>query len=276
MIEFRTMQESDITAGLSLCRTAGWNQLENDWKIFLENNPSGSRVAIDESNNVIGTVATINYNNHFSWIGMVLVHPEKKRQGIGTQLLLQALQILEEQETIKLDATPAGREVYLKLGFEDEYVLSRMELATKFLNNAAAEEISAETMPGIQIKDDEVFGAPRINVLNKLFETAPQFAWCIKTKNSFAYCFGRNGYKYTQIGPVVADTSDDAIQLVSAVLKNVSGPVILDVHDGSPFQQWLTSIGFKEQRKLIRMFKGTNSHPGIPEKQFAILGPEFG
>jgi hypothetical protein len=45
---------------------------------------------------------------------------------------------------------------------------------------------------------------------------------------------------------------------------------------GSAFHQWLISIGFTEQRELIRMYRGKNAYPGTPEKQFAILGPEFG
>jgi ribosomal protein S18 acetylase RimI-like enzyme len=40
---------------------------------------------------------------------MVLVDGAFQRQGIGMQLLSEALQILGEQETVKLDGTPAGR-----------------------------------------------------------------------------------------------------------------------------------------------------------------------
>src|SRR6478672_1599886 len=128
MIEYRKMTPGDIDAGLSLCRSAGWNQIENDWKLFLALSPDGACVAVDEHGKVVGTVTTISYDNRFSWIGMVLVDPEKKRQGIGTHLLREALHVLEHIDTVKLDATPAGREVYLKLGFVDEYMLSRMVL----------------------------------------------------------------------------------------------------------------------------------------------------
>ncbi len=39
---------------------------------------------------------------------MVLVDPACRRLGIGIQLMQEALQILCGEETIKLDATPAG------------------------------------------------------------------------------------------------------------------------------------------------------------------------
>ena len=273
MIDYREMKDEDIDAGLGLCRSAGWNQLENDWKLFLELNPHGSRVAIDENGKIIGTVTTIIYEDHFSWVGMVLVDPSRKRQGIGTQLLHEALEILALQETIKLDATPAGREVYLKLGFRDEYTLCRMmamHIAELPGCNVAA--TTQNDLPRIFQKDRAVFGASRIELLQRLFKKFPEFSYA----GSGSYSFGRRGYNYTQIGPVIANSLNDAMEVTSAALKNTDSPVILDVLHGSPFYEWLISIGFTEQRKLIRMYRGINSYPGIPENQFAILGPEFG
>lgn len=273
MIEYREMKENDIDAGLALCRSAGWNQLENDWKIFLELNPHGSRVATDENGKVVGTVTTIIYEDHFSWVGMVLVDPSRKRQGIGTQLLQVALEILSLQETVKLDATPAGREVYLKLGFRDEYTLCRMlAMDIPELPRCNVTPTTQTDLPLIFQKDKEVFGASRIGLLQRLHEKFPEFSFI----GSGSYSFGRKGYNYTQVGPVIADTLNDAKEVTSAALKNTDGPVILDVLHGSPFYDWLLSIGFIEQRKLIRMYRGINAYPGIPEKQFAILGPEFG
>ncbi|MBK5280119.1 MAG: GNAT family N-acetyltransferase, partial [Bacteroidia bacterium] len=119
MISYRTMRSDDIPAALSLCRHAHWNQLARDWEIFLQLSPHDCIVA--EQENIVGTVTTIRYQNHFSWIGMLLVDPAMQRQGIGMQLLKEALRILEHEETVKLDATPEGRTVYLKLNFVDEY-----------------------------------------------------------------------------------------------------------------------------------------------------------
>jgi len=74
------MTVSDISAGLSLCRSAGWNQQEIDWKIFVALSRYGNKVAVNDSGEVVGTVATITYEDRFSWIGMVLVDPAMKRQ----------------------------------------------------------------------------------------------------------------------------------------------------------------------------------------------------
>jgi hypothetical protein len=40
--------------------------------------------------------------------------------------------------------------------------------------------------------------------------------------------------------------------------------------------RWLESTGFRIERRFLRMRRGENVSPGIPERQFAIAGPEFG
>src|SRR3954463_6678303 len=87
---FRKMEWTDIPSGLSLCRSAGWNQLSRDWEIFLMLDPQANRVCVDDEGNVVGTVTTIRYGNHFAWIGMVLVDPNHQRKGIGLGLLEQS------------------------------------------------------------------------------------------------------------------------------------------------------------------------------------------
>jgi len=279
MIIYRTMKPYDSAAGLSLCRVAGWNQLARDWEIFLILSPNDCRVATI-NDKVVGTVATIRYQNFFSWIGMVLVDPACRKQGIGTQLLKEALQTLHNQETIKLDATPAGREVYLKLNFVDEYRLSRMStISAAGRLKSTARSLRKNDLPAVVKFDREIFGADRQPLLEWILEGAPQFAFLVEEKNEIqGYCLGRYGYNFTQIGPVIARNSGIAINLVSAALKNCIGcPVILDVlHFEPEWIEWLTSIGFAEQRPLLRMYRGSNKFPGLPEKQFSILGPEFG
>lgn len=282
MIVYRSMKPEDIMAGLSLCRFAGWNQRSRDWELFLHLSPDGCRVGIDEEGNVVGTVTTVRYQDHFSWIGMVLVDPARQRQGIGMQLLRESLKILKDEETIKLDATPAGREVYLKLNFRDEYRLSRMHTKGVFADKLAASTarpIHQLDWSSLLALDRQVFGADRQSLLEWMWKGAPPYAFVIEEKNQLkGYCFGRSGHHFTQIGPVIAQDLDSAINLVSAALRNCAGvPVILDVlHDTPEWVSWLSSIGFTEQRALIRMVRGTNAFPGVPEKQFAILGPEFG
>jgi GNAT superfamily N-acetyltransferase len=280
MIAYRTMELSDIEAGLSLCRAAKWNQLANDWKLFLRLNSDGCRVATTEDR-VIGTVTTIRYQHYFSWIGMVLVDPDYRRQGIGKQLLLEALDILQDEETVKLDASPNGRELYLKLNFVDEYPLSRMSIIVDAagMGSSAVRPFQKKDFAALSAFDRKIFGADRRPLLQWMLAAAPTYAYVMEVKNDIhGYCLGRQGYNSIHIGPVIANNMDIAKSLVAAILPDCVGrEVILDVlHFDAGWMAWLAAIGFAEQRLFIRMYRGTNAFHALPEKQFAILGPEFG
>ena len=282
MIAFRPMAREDIPSALVLCRHANWNQVSWDWDTFLRINERGCRIAQDETGIIVGTFTTVTYENRFSWIGMVLVHPLFRRQGIGTQLLIEALSLLPDTITAKLDATPAGRDVYLKLNFTDEYNLIRMQRASHFVcktDPSASRPMKDEDFARVMELDREVFGADRSFVLKRNFESAPQYAFVTeKGREITGFTLGRRGHYFDQIGPIIAENMEVATQLLHGILGRVTGKeLIIDALEHTP--EWIDFLslqGFHSARPLIRMFRGSNSFPGHPERQFAILGPEFG
>lgn len=281
-VSFREMRNADLEAGLRLCRASQWNQTRRDWELFLKLSPHGCRATVKDEQ-VIGTVATVCYEDRFSWIGMVLVDPAERGQGIGALLMSEALDLLKDMSSIRLDATPAGHQVYRKLNFVDEYRLSRMETVVssevELLPGNPARPVMREDLPAISIFDREVFGADRSETLKWMLEGAPEFAWMIEELGEvMGYTFGRRGFNYSQLGPVIARDQQTARRLVSACLSRRTGErFILDAsHHETDWRLWLESIGFREQRPFIRMFYRDNPFPGLPQKQFAILGPEFG
>ena len=118
MLNIRLMRPADIPFGLELCRQAGWNQLEDDLRRLLELAPEGFFLAEDDGR-PCGAASAVAYGVHTAWIGMVLVHKDFRRRGIGAQLMARCIETLRARriESIKLDATDQGRPVYLKLGF---------------------------------------------------------------------------------------------------------------------------------------------------------------
>ncbi len=280
-IIFRTMTDADIPRGLELCRIARWNQLARDWELFLELSPQGCRVAMLE-NQIVGTVTTVRYENRFAWIGMVLVDPIVRGQGIGMQLLQQALVLLSDMPSIRLDATPAGHPLYCRLGFQDEYKLSRMELAVPASTTSPTTSVrpmQSKDLPAVAAMDREVFGADRRLTLEWMLAGAAEYAWIITRQNEIlGYSFGRHGYNFEHLGPIVARDQPSAQQLVTACLQQPSNrPFVIDAsHRTLEWIDWLESIGFRGQRPLLRMFYRGIPFPGQPQNQFGILGPEFG
>ena len=283
MILRREMTRVDIPSGVQLCRHAGWNQVARDWDIFIQHNPHSCCAAVDEDiRMIIGTFATVVYNDRFAWIGMILVHPLFRRQGLGTQLFSEALSFLSESITAKLDATPAGRQIYRKFDFIDEYEILRMHRTPggqHAVKTTRVRPMTQQDFHHVLKLDHEVFGADRYFILERNFREGPEYACVIENGGEITgFCMGRPGHIADQLGPIVAERKDDALQLLSFMLSRLGNkPLIVDALKHTP--EWideLSSLGFVETRSLIRMFRGSNSYPGIPEKQFCILGPEFG
>src|ERR1700761_4295849 len=112
----RPMELGDIGGAMNLSNAAGWNQTEQDWKIFIEN-PQNVCILAEHNKKIIGTTTVINYSNLVAWIGMVLVDKEHQGQGISKALLTEVFKRITFGQSVKLDATPEGQQVYKKFDF---------------------------------------------------------------------------------------------------------------------------------------------------------------
>jgi GNAT superfamily N-acetyltransferase len=274
------MHANHIPDGLRLCRAAGWNQIARDWEILLNHSANDCFVATIDSQ-VVGTVVATRYDSRLAWIGMVLVDPKYRRQGLGTLLLRHILAHLGDSIPIGLDATPAGREVYLKLDFVDVCSLARFEcdavtapydsLSVRPMNNADLGRISAY--------DTNIFGTSRDDLLRWWYDGAPQHARVDSRQDiCHGFCLGRAGYAYHQLGPIIAEDSAMCRQLVGAAFAtSPEKRWIIDVPTvHTEFINWLKERGFREQRTLIRMVRGGTLPNYDLTRQFAVMAPELG
>ena len=268
---------------MKLKDSEGWNQLEKDWVLLMEYAEAVNLVAVLHKR-ILGSVTALNYANAVAWIGMMLVDKDFRGRGIGKQLMLAAIDKLENCASIKLDATPAGRPVYLKLGFKDEYTLYRMthpaarEIA-RADHSPAAMKMRLADLADVAAFDREVFGADRTDLIARLHKSFPDLAWTIRENNKIAgFCLGRPGQNYTQIGPVSASSHEHAEALMVSAVNEVPGrALVVDIpaHKTST-RQWLEAAGFNLLRPFERMYLKENPHPGRIADVYLIAGPELG
>jgi len=277
------MVADDIEAGMKLSNAEGWNQTEKDWELLLANYENICLVA-EYDNKVIGTTTAINYSNSIAWIGMVLVDKEFRGQGISKSLLTNIFAKLVRCKSVKLDATPEGKQVYEKLDFKDEYVIVRMthtlmkNIAYSYVHQVP-ERVQLKHIPEIIELDEVIFGANRKQLITALIQEYPRKAWILRRNNQITgFVLGRDGNKYQQVGPVIASNFNDAkILLIKALNDLANVPVVIDVlSDKYDLLNWLDSIEFTKQRHFIRMYQKENPFPGITGNQYLICGPEFG
>ena len=278
------LKAAELGDAAALVAEAGWNQVVADWRIFLD---LGTVYAVRNSaGRVIATAATLAYGGEFAWISMVLVAGAYRRQGLARRLMDRCIRDLTAAGVVPvLDATPAGRSVYLALGFEDAWGYQR-------LTGTGAGEATLPPAPaGVEIQpiddavfgdlcryDAAVFGADRSEVLARLRGRVPGVDLvALRQGRVCGLLLGRDGRTSRQIGPLVAEDAVTAQALLARGLAAIDGPVYIDLADAkTSVRAWLTEHGFRAQRPLTRMLYRRAASFEDAVRTFAVAGPELG
>jgi GNAT superfamily N-acetyltransferase len=285
-LEFRHMTEADLEAALQLPRARGWTPPPRDWRKLLALGPGLFRVAVRGAE-IVASGGAVCYGEELAWICMILVRPDERGHGLGTRIFDEVLQRARARANagrlhcIGLDATPAGRVLYLKRGFVDGPSLVRLRRepgAPSPVGVAAMRALTASDLDAVLARDRAVFGADRSLVLRALARAAPELARVVHDGEHLrGYCFGRHGDHSDELGPVVADDEALARELVvSALTEPRQRPLIVDARALPRWVATLGELGFREERPLTRMYLGDTRPTARPEHELGILGPEFG
>jgi GNAT superfamily N-acetyltransferase len=271
-----------IPGCVALSAEARWNQTADDWRTMLELGEGFGLV--DGGGTLVATSLALPFaSGGFGWISMVLVTESRRRQGLATRLMESAMRALAAQGlTAILDATPAGREVYRLLGFEDTWGIDRMQCLTAPkpvpAPQRAIRPMTNADWPAVCALDARGFVADRSGLLAALRSRLPAAALVSERAGRIdGFLLGRDGRLANQLGPCVADDEDTAIALLAAALRDVRAPVFLDMpapHAG--LRAWLDAAGFSVQRPYTRMLLNRSEPYNDVTRLYAIAGPELG
>lgn len=280
----RDLGLDDLAPAVTLSASVGWNQVEADWRLFLD---LGHAVGVDDDEGrLAATAATLPSGPALAWISMVIVREDRRRRGIATALLKRCADEISASGRVPgLDATPAGREVYLRLGFQDSWTLARWR-RVGVAPIAPAESSSVLRVRPIEGRDRDAvlrldapaFGADRSPLLARLLERSSAFAAVAEDESGpSGFVLGRDGRTTTHLGPLVAESEDVARALAHHALGRITGGVTVDAADAAAgFTDWLAASGFARERPFTRMYRGRSEPFGAPGLTFAIAGPELG
>ena len=272
----------NVDACVVLSAEALWNQTADDWRMMLALGEGFGLV--DAEGALVATSLALPFTSGgFGWISMVLVTESRRRQGLATRLMKRAtLALAARNLTAILDATPAGREVYRRLGFEDTWGIERMQcLATPVLSDllpAAVRPMTDADWGAVCALDAAVFRADRSDLIAALRTRLPLAALVSERDGRIdGFLLGRDGRIANDLGPCVAGDESTAIALLAAALKNISAPVFLDMPaPHAVLGAWLRAVGFTLQRPYTRMLLNRNRPFNDVQRLFAIAGPELG
>ncbi len=296
------MTIGDLRLGLRLSRQAGWNQIESDWRRFMNMEPEGCFVA--ELNGCPAGTTTTCIFEKVAWIAMVLVDKESRGQGVGTKLLKHSFDYLNARKVkaVRLDATHLGQPIYEKLGFVPEYELARFEgtapssitlggslKAIGFgdggeksipkRHKASPRDCRLRLPPfADMIKfDRQMTGTNRTKMLSLLFKEFPENTRIRTLHNKIdGFITMRPGANAFQIGPCTATINAGPALLSDALNRCAGNVVFVDIPTGNvPAVKITESNGLKIQRRFMRMCRGERIKDN-PENIWAGSGPEKG
>lgn len=272
------LEERHLPGCLALSRSANWNQNEADWRLMLGFGRGWGISTVDGI--LAATTLALPYGRDFAWLAMVLVLPGQRRQGYASRLLRVALAEMEKEKRVALlDATPAGREVYVRDGFRDFWGFKRFSLSNAFSAKGEAKPLDSTHWPRILALDVAAFGGSREPVLRNLAARQPKAALVAERDGEIAgFVLGREGREALQVGPLVARDAETARSLLGAALAGVGSPVYVDIADHAvSLQTWALAQGFEIQRPFTRMAHGPRGYaPGEASLVFCPAGPELG
>lgn len=276
----RTARADDLARCAELSQQAGWNQGEADWRRLYELNPRGCFV-LEDRGRIVGSTVTTRFES-VTWVSMVLVDQACRGRGFGGLLVRHAVDDAAGAgaTSIRLDATPLGRPLYEKLGFEPDYELVRYVGQPSTAAATEAEEPARPVTAAAEVfaLDRSVTATSRAALLERLCDPADDRALVIADDAGVrGYIAWRPGRTAWQIGPAVATDAVAGQSLLSAAARRLPHQRwIVDIPAANrAATAWAIEAGLVEERRLLRMTLG-GKLAERPQDLWASSGPEKG
>lgn len=259
MATIRTLTPQEAEAAVNWAAAEGWNPGHSDLDCFLTQD-AGLFLGAFDGTELLSVISATRYEPGFGFIGFYIAKPEARGQGHGIAVWRAGMQRLAGR-LVGLDGVVAQQPNYRKSGFQLAWNNIRYGGEAPVLPAPTAHVVPTAAVPfaALEALDRSVFPADRPDFL-RAWLGAPGHVALALLRDGAAAGFGvirpcRTGHK---IGPLVADTPQDAESLLAALLARVEpGPVFLDVPE--PHREAVAlaeRCGLKPVFETARMYTG--------------------
>lgn len=259
----RQMNQAEVDLAIEWAAIEGWNPGLHDAECFHATDPDGFLIGY-LGEEPVGCLSVVAYDATFGFLGLYIVRPEFRGQGLG-QKLWQAGMARLGNRNIGLDGVVAQQDNYWKSGFRLDYRNIRYEGLGKPANPAGMTDLSAVSFDRLLAYDSRIFPVSRERFL-RCWIRQPQAASHAVIGNGALAGYGvirpcRHGYK---IGPLFADDENIAEDLFQALAAQAPGAAIyLDVPQTNAAAVRLAERhGMQKVFETARMY--TKQPPAVP------------
>lgn len=278
MTRYRNASLSEMQTILGWANEEGWNPGVDDAQVFYETDPDGFFVAVDAGNTPIGAISVVNHTDDFAFLGLYLMQPEFRGQGIGLALWTHALAHAGTR-CVGLDGVEAQQQNYASSGFAYSGATTRY-----------SGPVNAKTHPDIRPATRPDFDA--LIALEAAASGAKKEAylqrWFVNSDRRMTFVFETDGacegmctirvcQDEAKIGPLIAKNADVSKALIEHAAAVISDPVMIDVpQSASGLADLCLSLGLQPGFQTARMYRGQFKAPPDPFDFFAVTTLELG
>lgn len=276
-VTLRPMTADDLPAAHALSAELRWPHRPADWEQAFVH--AEGLVAVRDGE-VVGTGLRWLWGDAHATIGLVIVSPACQGRRIGARLMTALLGGLEDR-TVLLHATPEGRGLYERLGFERTGELRQHQGVALHAPLVALGEgwrlrpAGANDVEALKALDAAARGMPRDALIEAMFSSAE--ATVVLDDEGDARGFGmlRRFGRGHAIGPVVAPDVEGAKALIAHLAGLSAGRFTrIDIDFASGLAEWLEGMGLLRVDAPTTMVRGVSE--GANPSLFAIVTQALG
>jgi ribosomal protein S18 acetylase RimI-like enzyme len=231
----RTMRDDEVELAIELAAREGWNPGLHDARCFFEADPGAFLIA-EVDGGLAGCLSAVSYDGRFGFIGLYIVVPRWRGQGIGLRLWRRGMERLAGH-LVGLDGVPEQQENYRKSGFtlawrNVRYAGVARKAASSRGDSAAFVPLTDVDFTMLCADDRRVFPAPRERFLRAWIGMPDAIGLaCVQGGRLAGWGVIRRCREGHKIGPLVADDAAMASSLYGALCNRVheGDTVYLDV-----------------------------------------------
>ncbi len=259
MDAIRSLTPEEAQTAVEWAAAEGWNPGLSDLSCFLAQDP-GLFLGAFDGNDLVSVISATRYEPGFGFIGFYIARPERRGQGHGIAVWRAAMERLSGR-LVGLDGVVAQQANYRKSGFTFAWNNIRYgaDAPRRPQGRGLVVPVDEARFTEIAALDRSVFPAVREAFLRGWL-TAPGHVALALMRDGATRGFGvirpcRTGHK---IGPLVAETREEAGALVAALLDRASpGPVFLDVPEPQAQARAMAeAMGMAPVFETARMYTG--------------------
>ncbi|MDK2662068.1 MULTISPECIES: GNAT family N-acetyltransferase [unclassified Cupriavidus] len=278
-VQFRSMRPEDLPEVHKLSLATLWPHRLEDWKFILE---IGEGIVAEDGTGIIGTVMYWLHGTDYAWLGMTIVSPDHRHQGLGRELVSRALNATGDR-TVLLHTTSDGVPLFESFGFRQTCWVHRHQGSVfhyPFVPLSAGERIrpiSPRDEAALADMASRSSGMPRAPLIKHLLTVADVVA-IDRYGDLIAFAALRKFGHGFVIGPVIAPDIDRAKALIAHWAGSRAGSFVrADVPDSSGLSSWLTDMGLVQVDETVQaMVRGKPPLPDASITRFALLSQSLG